>query len=82
LESNIDFWLEQERYLPNLKELFFVLYNIPPASAAIERHFNVCSQTFTRRNTTMKEDLVKIRTMIKGNKKTMYELNNRKNKIE
>jgi hypothetical protein len=44
LESNIDFWLEQERYLPNLKELFFVLYNIPPASAAIERHFNVCSR--------------------------------------
>jgi hypothetical protein len=73
--STRQFWIRHSSNLPYLGKLSAILLNIPASSAFIERFFSICGIVCEKRRLAMKDDLIIIRTLLKGNMKVLEELN-------
>ena len=70
-----DFWKKYVDKMPNLSKLFYILANIPAASAQIERFFSMTGLVCDKRRLRMKTNLIVIRSMLLANISILQNLN-------
>lgn len=67
INGKVEFWLQNKEKLPNLFELFEKLVHIPAASSFIEGFFSIAGYVSGPKGTTMGEDLLIARALIRAN---------------
>lgn len=73
LKSSPEFWNNEGRMLPRLRELALVLSNINSSSAFIERFFSIAEIVNKKRSARMSDQLLVMRSMLKANMSILKE---------
>ena len=71
LVDKLQWWHNQENYLPKWSTAFKVALLIQPSSAAAERVFSLLSNSFTERQTRSMEDYIETSVMVQYNNREL-----------